>query len=478
MKKKIFNQLTYLGIILLLSTAPGCEKALEEDNFSQLSTEAFLGTEAGIKALSISAYSNAQFNSFPMNVKINLGELPTEIMFQSGGGVAGNAAQFYNFTWNPTNSWFNDQCWNKQFRAVRDANILLDNIDNAPLSDAKKKTYQGEAKFLRAYMYYLLYIWYGPVPLNVSSTISSDIKRASDAEMKTFLEKEFTEAADLLPIVQTEYGRATKGAALGFLTKFYLNTKQWQNCADAAQKVLDLNIYDLYPDYVNMFKVENEMNKEFMYVTPCISLGGQGNQWMAVSFPSTYPRLSNQASFAASYRLYDSFVNSFPANDKRKQCILTSYKTTSGSTITLLGKNDSRSFKYFPDPNSLSSDANNDFPELRFADILLARAEALNEVSGPNAESITLINRVRFRANISLLTLGAVTKDSFKDAILNERLWEFFTEGFRREDLIRQGKFISGAVARGKVAKDFQMLYPIPQPEIGISKIDQNPGYN
>lgn len=478
MKKKIFNQLICMGVIVFLSSAPACKKVLEEDNFSQLSTEDFLRTEPGIKALSVSAYSNAQFNTFSMNVKINFGELPTEIMFQAGGGVAGNAAQLYNFTWNSANSWFNDQCWNKQYRAIRDANILLDNIDKAPLSDLKKKTYQGEAKFLRAYMYYLLYIWYGPVPLSVSSTISKDVKRPTEAEMKTFLEKEFTEAADLLPTVQAEYGRATKGAALGFLTKFYLNTKQWQKCADAAQLVINLNLYDLYPDYVNMFKVENEINKEFIYVSPCISLGGQGNQWMAVSFPATYPRLSNQASFASNYKLYDSFVNSFPANDKRKGCILTSYQTTANATVTLLGKNDSRSFKYFPDPNSLSSDANNDFPELRFSDILLARSESLNELSGPNVESITLINRVRTRANVSLLILGSVTKSSFRDAILNERLWEFFTEGFRREDLLRHGKFISGAVARGKAAQDYQMLYPIPQTEIGVSKIEQNPGYN
>ncbi len=58
---------------------------------------------------------------------------------------------------------------------------------------------------------------------------------------------EFIAAADLLPLKQSEYGRATKGAALGFLTKFYLNTKQWQKCADAAQKVMDLGVYDLYP---------------------------------------------------------------------------------------------------------------------------------------------------------------------------------------------------------------------------------------
>jgi hypothetical protein len=295
--------------------------------------------------------------------------------------------------------------------------------------------------------------------------------------MRTFLEKEFIEAADLLPLKQSEYGRATKGAALGFLTKFYLNTKQWQKCADAAQKVMDLTVYDLYPEYVDMFKVENELNQEYIFVSPCVNIAGQGNQWMAVSFPATYPRLNNQASFASNYKLYDAFVNSFAATDKRKGCILTSYKTAAGVTVQLLGKNDSRSFKYFPDPNSLNADAGNDIPELRYADILLSRSEALNELTGPNQESITLINRVRSRANVSLYSVGSFTKESFRDAILNERLWEFFTEGLRRQDLIRHGKFITNAVARGKSAKNTQVLFPIPQTEIDVSHIQQNEGY-
>lgn len=477
MNKTTYKLLLKLMMLLLL-TFGGCKKVLEEDNFSQLSTEDFLGTESGIKALSISAYSNAQFVAFPMNVKVNFSELPTDIMFQAGGGVAGNAAQLYNFNWESTMEWFNVQTWNKCYRAIRDANVLLDNIAEVPMAEATRKVYQGEAKFLRAFTYYLLNDWYGPVPLITTAVNSSAaIQRPTEAEMYTFLETELTEATALLPATQSEYGRATKGAALGFLTKFYLNTKQWQKCADAAQQVMNLGVYNLYPNYVNMFKVENERNSEFIFVSPAANIAGQGNQWMAVAFPATYPRLSNQASFASNYKLYDNFVNSFAANDARRGAILTSYQTAAGATVTLLGRNDSRSFKYFPDPNSLSADAGNDIPELRFADILLARAEALNELNGPDQESITLINRVRARVNVASYSPGQFTKETFRDAILEERKWEFFTEGFRRQDLIRHGKFISNAVARGKSAKNHHIRYPIPQTEIDISHIEQNPGY-
>lgn len=477
MKKILYKSTFASALMVLIVMLSSCEKALEEDNFSQLSTEDFLKTEAGIRALSVSAYSNAQFVAFPMNVKINFGELSTDIMFQAGGGVAGSAAQIYNFAWESTNEWFNVQTWNKCYRAIRDANIMLENIDGAPMSTTQANTYKGEARFLRAFSYYLLNDWYGPVPLNVSSTTSTEISRPSVTEMNSFLETEFKQAADLLPLNQAEYGRATKGAALGFLTKFYLNTRQWQKCADAAKQVMDLNIYNLYANYVNMFKVENEKNNEFIFASPAVNIAGQGNQWMAVSFPATYPRLTNQASFASNYKLYDNFVNSFAANDARLGAILTSYKTAAGATVTLIGKNDSRSFKYYPDPASFSADAGNDIPELRYADILLARAEALNELNGPTQESITLINRVRTRAGVTPRELTGFTKETLRDAILDERKWEFFTEGFRRQDLLRHNRFISNAVSRGKNAKPFHVLYPIPQTEIDVSKIKQNEGY-
>jgi starch-binding outer membrane protein, SusD/RagB family len=139
MKNRINKHSVAISSILLLFAFSACKKALNEDNFSQLSTDDFLRTESGIKALSISAYSNAQYVAFPMNARIDFAELPTDIMYQAGGGVAGNAAQLYNFTWESTMAWFNGEGWNKPYRAIRDANVLLDNISKAPMTDAKRK---------------------------------------------------------------------------------------------------------------------------------------------------------------------------------------------------------------------------------------------------------------------------------------------------------------------------------------------------
>ncbi|HTI58614.1 RagB/SusD family nutrient uptake outer membrane protein, partial [Mucilaginibacter sp.] len=123
-----------------------------------------------------------------------------------------------------------------------------------------------------------------------------------------------------------------------------------------------------------------------------------------------------------------------------------------------------------------------DVPIIRYADILLTRAEALNELNGPTVECFTLINQVRSRAGIAPLTLvDAPTQDAFRDAILRERGWEFVGEGKRREDMIRQGKFLSSALARGISANNVtagKVLFPIPQSEIDANKLCvQNPGY-
>ena len=135
--------------------------------------------------------------------------------------------------------------------------------------------------------------------------------------------------------------------------------------------------------------------------------------------------------------------------------------------------------KYF-DNNAISNAHGNDIPVLRYADILLSKAEALNELRGVNDSSLLLINLVRTRAGIpDILSADVAGKDAFRDMILRERGWEFISEGKRREDLIRHGKFYTSAVQRGiTAAKETHVRFPIPQSEIDANKaIEQNDGY-
>ncbi len=237
-----------------------------------------------------------------------------------------------------------------------------------------------------------------------------------------------------------------------------------------------------------MFKVENEGNKEMIFVMPCINQTDQGN-WMAAgamptAFLSTpqlpeYKWIAGIQNFATMYRLRDQLVNTFATNDARFIPVMRTYVNTSNVTINLQATVDNcRSMKYF-DNSAVKNDHGNDFPIIRYADILLSRAEAVNELNGPTIEALGYINPVRVRAGIPQLTLVDVpTKDLFRAAILRERGWEFIMEGKRREDLIRQDKFIPLAKARGLNARDEQVLFPIPQVEIDANKsMVQNKGY-
>jgi hypothetical protein len=182
--------------------------------------------------------------------------------------------------------------------------------------------------------------------------------------------------------------------------------------------------------------------------------------------------------------MYNDYVKTYNPSDKRLGWFLFTYTETNGKVHDLWDPKDAgkavRCFKYVPDPNAVSASHGNDVPMIRYAEVLLNRAEALNEISGPTQEAVDLLNLIRARAGVPLYSIGDfTTKDQLRNALLDERGWEFVAEGMRRMDLIRHGKLISRAIARGATsAKDYMTLFPIPLDEIKANPaLQQNPGY-
>lgn len=472
---KKYKLLLIASALVFFSTA--CEDQLDEVPFDQLAPSNVLQSEKGLESLLVSAYGNMQVHRFPLIRMHYLEEGPSDLFLQSGGGQARNASFIQDFTFDAEHPWIGD-VYNGLWNAIRDANLFLDNADDVEFTISDKAVRTAEARFIRATQYYFLTKWFGEVPLITLSAPELYPKKSPIQELNQFIETELREAANALPSSQEEYGRATKGSALGVLTKFFLNTKQWEKCASTAKEVMDLDIYSLYPDYQGLFAPENDINSEFIFVFPQSSAAdGLGTEWMSLSLPAGYP--IEGANFAAEFRYYDAFVNSFDPNDRRRDFILTQFQKANGDMVQLLGKNDSRSLKFF-DANRIAADQENDFPVVRYADILLSRAEALNELDGPTEEAVGLINEVRKRAgeNLALLDWTIYTKETLRDHILDERGWEFYSEIQRRSDLIRHGKFIERAIARGKAAKDHHQLYPLPQSEINANEnLVQNDDY-
>lgn len=466
---KIIKNIFYITITLL--SLSSCDNLLEENVYSELTPGNFLNTLEGKKAVLNSAYGNVQIKG---QWAYFLSPYVSGEQWNRGGSIESAITPLSNFTWNSNHEWFS-QSWSQLYAAIRDANIV---IDNTSVTNDNEKLLNAEARFVRALSLAYLYNWYGPVPLVLSSKNENlEIPKATNDEIKLFIENEFLEVSTILPVKASQNGRATKGAALGLLCKFYLNTKQWQKTADVATQIIQSGTYDLLTDYKSVFSLNNEWNKEILWA---ISANSQsGHTLVALTFPTDYPLpFTNNQVFAARSYLFDSFVNSFEQDDVRKNLLITKYTNTAGTLIQLLGNNQTLSYKYEFDPNAVGAVQGNDLPEVRYSDILLSYAEALNELNGPTDDAINAINKVRNRAGINALAKADFNKETLRDRLLKERNWEFYGESKNREDQIRQNRFISGAIARGKNAESFHILFPIPLTELNANpNLIQNTGY-
>lgn len=467
-----------LPAVLLLGACDGT--LLEEEVYSDLGPSNFFRTEQDAAALLNSAYDIEQRYDH-MGHEFTFAEMTTDLAIQRGGGQRRRVQPIEDFTWDATHSSLS-RLWERAYRAIYRTNLAIERIPEMTFNQSRKQRMVAEARFIRAESYLILYQTFGPVPLITSSEADPQDQpaRATEEEMETFIETELRAVADVLPTVAAQYPRATKGAALGFLARFHLNQKEWQEVVDVTGEIMNMGMYSLFQgeDRTDLFAVENERNAEFIHVRPFVT-NVRGNTWITRAAPPRYQfKAPPKTNWATQFKLLTPFVESFHPEDQRRDAIITEYVNTKGELVKL-GKDNARSFKFKEDLAASGNNAGNDFPVIRYADVLLMRAEALNELRGPNQESIDLINRVRTAADAPPIRLSDFpSKQALRDHILAERAWEFHSEGLRRLDLIRHGKFIELAQQRGKGAQPHHVIFPLPQSELDKNpNLVQNPGY-
>jgi starch-binding outer membrane protein, SusD/RagB family len=473
--------------ILAFFSLQGCENMLEEPVYSQFASGNLLSNKQGLVSVLADAYGRNNGSNRTRNI-VKRGEMTTDILWQTGGGENGTAGPLIGFRWDAS-STLEAFCWMEYWEVIRDANIIMENIENASgfSSDTDKTQLMAEAKFLRVWAYYQLWNQYGPLPIRMSQSDPLELPKATTEVFAEFMETQLLEVIPDLPApgMEPAYGRVHSAGAQGLLCEWYLNNHEWQKCADIAEDIILSEDFSLVPSYTDLFALENEENSEFILVKTKLANQGNNTSLFATAAPWGYKvgldgglnGVVNEqwANFASQYRLYDEFYYSFDPQDERKSRILTKYINSTNDTVNLLTDytDATRGMKYPPDPEGTGSQHGNDVPMIRYADILLSRAEALNELSYPNQESIDLINEIRNRAGLTvdLLLANFPSKEAVREQILKERRWEFWYEGKRRRDLIRMGKFIENAHDRGITnATDNHVWFPIPQ-----SAIDANP---
>lgn len=488
--KITLSLLSLIGIFLFT----GCESILDEQVKSQFAESNLLATKQGLESVLADAYAKNCAGVSYRNV-VKREEFTTDILWQTGGGENGTAMPLMNFRWDPSNE-MEAICWMRNWRIIRNCNIVMDNLPNVKdiQSETERAQLHADAQFIRIWAYYQLWDQFGPLPIRKSLSDDLELPKATTEEFQDFMESELLEVIPNLPETGKEsaYGRAHANGARALLCKWYLNTHQWQKCADMAQQIISSNKHALYPDYEKLFALENEQNSEFILVKTALANSGTINILLPTALPWDFKKgldggvvdVVNEkwSNFASQYRMYDEFYYSFDAKDTRKSRILTKYENSKGEVVDLLVDytDAARGLKFPPDPAASGEAHGNDFPRVRYADILLARAEALNEINGANQESIDLINQIRTRAQVDPVSLSSLnSKEAIREQILKERRWEFWYEGHRRRDLIRTGKFIEYAHKRGvENAKETHVWFPIPQSAIDANPLlKQNEGY-
>ncbi|MEQ8415974.1 MAG: RagB/SusD family nutrient uptake outer membrane protein [Imperialibacter sp.] len=383
------------------------------------------------------------------------------------------------------NSFVGD-VWSDSFTAISRANTILSKLDGVDISEALKSQYRGEALFLRAYNYFNLVRLFGDLPLITVSFKSPkeiadfDMGRKPASEIYNLIVSDLTASAGFLKDVSgLSKSRASEGAASTLLGKVYLTMGEYQLAASVLEDVMGMG-YTLEDDYATLFSPGNDELGESIFEVKYMSGNvGEGNRFSSVFFPSLFNlgmfpgnmqgngRINPTADVASAYETGD---------DRRPVSIADSVRLLDGTYGDYLA-----GLKFVDFTTGILGDGGVNYTSLRYADVLLMYAEALNELSRTD-DAHEYLNMVRERADLD--ALAGLSKADFSLALERERRVEFFNEGHRWFDLLRTGRLqtVMNAhfAAKGEsfTVQNYELLMPIPQRELDIDvNLAQNDGY-
>ena len=497
------KKITALGIVLISLSHFSCEDFLvttdptrvEDKLFFKNQTQleqALNGVYGQLQGITSTAYLFKEFTSDNTTLDFN--------PLDRGGAAGWEAFEFS--TVNPGNGEISN-LWNSYYAAIFNANNTLEKLAASTVDESVKKQIEGQLKFIRAYYYFDLAQYFGDVVL-VTSTLKTpteafELVRSPQEEIYTQVEKDLKDAVAALPSTynKANAGRVTKGAALTLLGKYYLTRKNYSEAVATLKQVLPLG-YALHANYADNFDPQKKNGVESIFEIQYQG-GNDLGEWSNFMYMFA-PRLSKGA--ITGYANITPAGRNIPTND-----IIAAYEAGDLRKDVSLKKGYTLDNVFYPvpyvnkynHPHTIAGRTNDNWPVLRYADVLLMLAEALNEQAGPTAEAYEYLNQVRSRAGLK--AVSGLDKVGFKDAVLRERRVELAFENHRWFDLKRTmtpaelTRFMntyaakekaSPTVSRGGIAfnvldyvyEDHEYFFPIPAPQILInSKLTQNRGY-
>jgi len=509
----------FISILILLFLSSSCDDILVEKPKRFIAPSEFFNTEAEAEAAIYGVYDFLNEPRIGEFFWIFLGDFGTDV------SKARNIAQ-YNYQYGlfddlPANSDY----WRAHYQAIGAANLVIARVSTSEeLSDDFKKRIVAEAKFLRGFFYHHLNLMFGNVPLWLDELDLKKVEQlpnVTSAEVKTQIIKDLVDAANDLPSTVSQAGRVTSWAAKGLLARVYLFDNQYLKARNTAKDVIDNSPYSLVQDVKVLFDWKNKNNSELIHVVPkvteierskihsmCSPRPFDDNKFFTIpdgeyairpdGFLTRDKKTRNPGSLFQGWGIYqcmEEYYNSFAQGDTRRELWWhelkftdgTSYFFKGGGSTALPGHSGYYNLKWIA-WDEAPANGGRDTHLQRLAELYLIYAEAENELNGPTANAYTAINKVRRRAfGDTDHDLSGLSKEQFKQAIIDENKWELGGEGLRRWYLwhwgyntyIKVAKSVASSNPQlGNNLKAHHIYFKIPETEIAKNpNLIQNQGY-
>ncbi|MBO6879250.1 MULTISPECIES: RagB/SusD family nutrient uptake outer membrane protein [Winogradskyella] len=483
-------KITYIFIALFIMAS--CSDDFVDVESNAENSENFFNSEEDYQNALIAAYDLLQTTY----LSVMLGDIASDNTL-AGGENANDVPgiqEIDDMIHTPINQQLRD-IWQWMYAGVNRANYIMEFQDKTDF--AGKEGVLAQTRFLRAYYYFELVKFFGDVPFAVDTRLQFgdqfSINRTPKEEIYLQMEQDLMFAADNLPYVQSQTGRITKGAAQAMLGKVYLYQDKFTEAAAVLEDLIDNGPHDLITDYSTMFENDNENNIESVFEVQYTDVEGagfgcfqcsEGNIAVGFNGIRNYNGPLFESGFSFNVPTQD-VVDEFEEGDMRLETAILdidAWAAETGATFST-GFEHTGYFnrKYISRQGDLNTgDANltnpNNYRAIRFADVLLMAAEALNRGGISDSRAQMYLNRVRERAFGNSDNNVSATGSALTDAIYHERRVELVGEGHRFFDLVRTGRAASeiNGFQSGK-----HELFPIPLIEIQLAgnQWEQNPGY-
>lgn len=486
---KIFKHIAVLSTIIFLGQS--CSDFVEYDPIEnyEITADVYFQQSSDYEAAVIGTYDPLQW----MYLNILIGDIASDNSYcggESATDVVG-LQQIDLMTHTPNNDNLTS-IWKWLYEGINRANYLEENKDNLDF-DRKSELY-GEVYFLRAYYYFELVKFFGGVPLftetRLSSSDSGTLKRATAAEVYAQIEIDLNNAIEALPTSQVQNGRVTKSAAQALLGKVYLYQDKFSEAASTFDKVIGL--YSLVNNYEDQFLKNGENSTESVFEVQhtntsewwdwgFVPQGTEGNFGVIHNGPRAFSGPTYASGWSFNIPL-GSLYESFEEGDTRRDASLLDIVAFAEDTDATYAEGYKHTGyfnnKYMPRAGESGAQTElnylTNYRSIRYADVLLMAAEANSRGSINEAKALDLLNQVRQRAFGDTDHNITASGSALTQAIWDERNFELSMEGHRFFDLVRTGQAAT-------VIDGFQSgkneVFPIPQQEIDISDLSQNPNY-